>query len=571
MDASGRKKKRFSGAADRTQEERGRSSASVARPLLDAVEDVSPQGPRHRRRRRPREVSSPQTAVADVHRDGRRRRRRKATSSQTAVADVLPIAARPKRPAEATSSQTAIADVLPIGARHKRPAEAILVRGRIGKTLVEEDEEEENELVEVEDDGSGGADNERSSGEAAEEEGAIAETEMAEEEQEDQSRAEDAEENRSCGNEGSDSESAALRQKPGPTFQTMNLAVASLVAVPGVDETKVLSLLEFSPAHLLSVITMRREASEASWTEQVLTYAALGWDGNCEVIGRLSQSKKEAAGSASRSLLKMKHVSLLAPQTFLLAMGRVVESIGSPTYIERLSEGFVAGATCYLRRRGDLLDMEEPQTAVAVGVVNMIEPDALFSNKDFGAVCEMIMACSPRFVMGNFGNDPERVKQLAKKFCFRGEQPFVQPWIYNNRLHFYPNYIMPTGPGGQCSYSDTTVAPTIEFYVSSLHETTRSCVLSSLRRWFNLPRWEANEVETFLLPEHFGNLGPCKQKPYADKWHEDGLHTVLVFCGTSRSSHKSIEKRVQQKKTGTYKSKGKGKGKSKDKGKRRKK
>ena len=110
----------------------------------------------------------------------------------------------------------------------------------------------------------------------------------------------------------------------------MNLAVASLVAVPGVDEAMILQALDHQPAHLLSVITMRREASEPSWMEQVLTVAALGLHASGAVVKRLSLAGTEQVEKAARRLKKAKHVFRLAPQTFLLAMIRVVESIGAP-------------------------------------------------------------------------------------------------------------------------------------------------------------------------------------------------------------------------------------------------
>ena len=73
------------------------------------------------------------------------------------------------------------------------------------------------------------------------------------------------------------------------------------------------------------------------------------------------------------------------------------------------------------------------------------------------------------------------------------------------------------------------------------------------------------------LPEHFADLGNCKQKAYADKWHVDGLHVVFVFCGTSRSSTRSLEARwnrqEQEKAKGKGKDKAKGKGKNKSGGK----
>ena len=179
-------------------------------------------------------------------------------------------------------------------------------------------------------------------------------------------------------------------------------------------------------------------------------------------------------------------------------------------HYERLSEGYVAGATCYLRRRYSLLQMDEPQTAVAVGVVNLPKPDALLNRRDVNKVATVFFECAPRFLMGNFGCNPQFFKDLAEKYCFLGVQPFVQPWIYKHRLHFFPNYIIPVGLGGQCHYPDTAIVPSIDDYVAHLDETTRSCVQSSLLNWFNLPRWEACEVETFeALPEHFANLGNC--------------------------------------------------------------
>ena len=64
-------------------------------------------------------------------------------------------------------------------------------------------------------------------------------------------------------------------------------------------------------------------------------------------------------------------------------------------------------------------------------------------------------------------------------------------------------------------------------------------------------------METFdALPDHFGNSGPCKQKAYADKWHEDGLHQVMVFCGMARSSLSSSIPRFQQAGKGTDTSNG---------------
>ena len=58
----------------------------------------------------------------------------------------------------------------------------------------------------------------------------------------------------------------------------MNLAVASWVAEAGVDENMALAILDTSPAHLLSINTMRHEASVPSWLEDVLHVAARGID-----------------------------------------------------------------------------------------------------------------------------------------------------------------------------------------------------------------------------------------------------------------------------------------------------
>ena len=54
----------------------------------------------------------------------------------------------------------------------------------------------------------------------------------------------------------------------------MNVAVASYVAVPGAEAKNVLLRLDSSPAHLLSVITLRHEASQPDWVEHVLIIAA---------------------------------------------------------------------------------------------------------------------------------------------------------------------------------------------------------------------------------------------------------------------------------------------------------
>ena len=81
-------------------------------------------------------------------------------------------------------------------------------------------------------------------------------------------------------------------------------------------------------------------------------------------------------------------------------------------------------------------------------MVNLLAPDAVLDKVDFNKVSDMVYECSPRFLMGMFGSTPEEVKTLAEKFCGRGTHPFVQPWRYNDEVHFYPNYITPLGPGG---------------------------------------------------------------------------------------------------------------------------
>ena len=84
-------------------------------------------------------------------------------------------------------------------------------------------------------------------------------------------------------------------------------------------------------------------------------------------------------------------------------MKRVVEAIDAPT-----NGGFVGAATCYLKRRHNAQFLDEPQTAVAVGVVNLLAPDAVLDRLDFNKVIEMVSECQPRFIMGLFGNTAQK-------------------------------------------------------------------------------------------------------------------------------------------------------------------
>ena len=349
----------------------------------------------------------------------------------------------------------------------------------------------------------------------------------------------------------------------------MNLAVASWVAEAGVDENMALAILDTSPAHLLSINTMRHEASVPSWLEDVLHVAAQGIDLAVAEGAKFSEARKRQIQSAANQLTGTKHVHRLAPQTFLLAMNRIVAFIDRPKCLGKLKAGFVAAATCYLKLRANLYNLEEPQTAVAVGVVNMLDGDSVWDQHDFELVSSMIQDCEPRFLMGHFGSNPQGLRQLAADHFFRGTQPFVQYWCFNERVMFYPNFIMALGPCGDCQNADREKAPEIADYLGRLSKETRVCVEKSLKQLFNLPNWGWQELQESDYPKHFANLGPCKQKPYADKWHVDGLHQVMVFCGTARSSHNSSARRYQEGLTGKGKDNSKGKGKSKCKGKRR--
>ena len=107
----------------------------------------------------------------------------------------------------------------------------------------------------------------------------------------------------------------------------------------------------------------------------------------------------------------------------------------------------------------------------------------------FEYVFDMLSDVQPRFLMGLFGSTVEEVKTLASMFNARGTRPFLQPWRYNTRLHFYPNYIIPLGPGGPCKYAEFAAAPAIESYISELDEPRQKALLDSLKRWFNVPRF----------------------------------------------------------------------------------
>ena len=88
----------------------------------------------------------------------------------------------------------------------------------------------------------------------------------------------------------------------------------------------------------------------------------------------------------------------------------------------------------------------------------------------------------------------------------------------------------------------------------------------AFQTWFTVPKYThlrgMDRDAYFQWPISMARLGPVRQKAMAKRIHVEGVHQVMVFCGTARTGMGASER------SGLKKGQGKGqvKGKGQDKG-----